>query len=462
MCVLLAAGIGLFIFRLGTDALIDYDEATYAQVFAEAVRSSDFISFTRLSQPWFEKPPFYFWMMAASSAVFGISEFAMRLPAALAGIGTVMLVWLIARIHSRNEWIACLAGAILLSTGTFLSPSRQIRMDVPVAFFLLLAFYCRLKGKDHPLWYLGIGITCAMGVLMKSVIGFFVFPILIIASIAYRDWRWLKSAYTWFGAGAMLALLLPWHLYESARFGSAFWNEYLFHHVLKRFSHPILGGNVSTLSYIKLLFRFAEPWIPVFLIAAAATPALKRTAPERYRTLAAIGWIIAFIFLTFAVARTKLLFYLVPIYPFMALSIALTAEKLYERLRDASQRELFAAACMVLIGIGLARSLYYEFSPANDIKASAEDERHIGQILAAAPADAPIRALGYLYWETIQYYSNGKKITSADIGAPGPEHFFLIIPSDMLEQYPFPQQLATRSTVRFRGSSAALIEVAPK
>jgi len=86
LALLIVAGLIMGLVRLSAAPLIDSDEATYARVFHESVERGDFLTFTKRGGPWLEKPPLYFWLMAGSAALFGETEFAMRLPAVMLAI----------------------------------------------------------------------------------------------------------------------------------------------------------------------------------------------------------------------------------------------------------------------------------------------------------------------------------------------------------------------------------------
>ena len=78
---------------LRSTPLIDWDEATYAEVAHEAITNHNYADFTWNGRPYLKKPPLLFWMMAASFKAFGESELAARLPSVLAGLGTLTLIY---------------------------------------------------------------------------------------------------------------------------------------------------------------------------------------------------------------------------------------------------------------------------------------------------------------------------------------------------------------------------------
>ena len=75
----------IIFFQLGSIPLLDPDEPVYAETAKEMLAFGDFISPRIYGEFWYDKPPLYYWLTAASFKLFGVSEFAARLPAAFCG-----------------------------------------------------------------------------------------------------------------------------------------------------------------------------------------------------------------------------------------------------------------------------------------------------------------------------------------------------------------------------------------
>ena len=128
----------ILLVNLGAGSLSSWDEAFYAQVSREIIRSGNWIDLTWGGAVWNDKPPLCMWATALFFKLFGVNEFAARLCSALAGIGTVIFTYLLAfRIFSRR--VAMLSGIMLLSTYHFLWMSRSGTIDVTLTFFVLLS-----------------------------------------------------------------------------------------------------------------------------------------------------------------------------------------------------------------------------------------------------------------------------------------------------------------------------------
>jgi len=107
----------LFLPFLGRVHLFDWDEVNFAESAREMIVSGDYLTVRINFQPFWEKPPLFIWMQAASMHLFGINEFAARFPNAIAGVCTVFLLWFAGRrIFSTRFsilWITMYLGSLL-------------------------------------------------------------------------------------------------------------------------------------------------------------------------------------------------------------------------------------------------------------------------------------------------------------------------------------------------------------
>jgi 4-amino-4-deoxy-L-arabinose transferase-like glycosyltransferase len=120
---LAALGALLFLPFLGTVHLFDWDEINFAEAAREMLLTGDWLRVTIDFEPFWEKPPLFIWLQAGCMAVFGVGEFAARLPNALAGILTLPLLYhlagqLVERDRGQQRrlgllWVGAYAGSFL-------------------------------------------------------------------------------------------------------------------------------------------------------------------------------------------------------------------------------------------------------------------------------------------------------------------------------------------------------------
>jgi len=362
--VLLFAGIVLF-YRLGEVPFQDYDEATYAEIVDESLAHGNYVSLTFLNQPYFRKPPLMFWVADAARSVLPDAETALRLPSVLAALGLVALVMLVVWETGAGWWAMLAAGFVLATTSAFMESARSARFDQLVSFFIVLAFYAGMRAvravreagegtesKSMVWWYVLMGAAVGGAVLSKSVIAIFA-PIVLLAYFIYtKNLSELLRARFWAGIAAFLLVAAPWHIYETVRFGHDFWHSYLGTQVIDRAQENLFAGTNSPTNsgYIGYLLRFGAPWSELFLVIFFASPLFLRRIGARASATYRASFVAALSILAVDfISKTKAVSYLIPLYPFLAVMIALGASALWQQASESVRyRELAQGA---LLGI---------------------------------------------------------------------------------------------------------------
>ncbi|HZC46168.1 MAG TPA: glycosyltransferase family 39 protein, partial [Candidatus Acidoferrum sp.] len=172
-CALLAAIV--YLPGLGRPALWEPDEGRYAEIAREMVVSGDFVTPRDDFELYFEKPPLVYWAEAAASHVFGINEFAVRLPAALFSIAQIVVIAALAEamFGASAGFLAALALAL---SPLFFGFARFATLDPALAFFLtsaLTAFYFAAREDSFSRrtarrWILISAAMLALGTLAKG------------------------------------------------------------------------------------------------------------------------------------------------------------------------------------------------------------------------------------------------------------------------------------------------------
>ena len=135
--ILISLFILSFLIKLGSSPLLEIDEAVYAEVAREAFISGDYFSTYYNFETEFSKPPFQYWLLQISYAIFGINEWAVRLPSFIMALGVLFLTYRFGKnIRSPDTGLwACL---VLCANPGFYSMMRDARMDITLTFFITL------------------------------------------------------------------------------------------------------------------------------------------------------------------------------------------------------------------------------------------------------------------------------------------------------------------------------------
>ncbi len=149
--LLLAGFCGLlFFFGLGYFGLVGADEPRYAQVAREMLARHDWITPTLGGLPWLEKPIFYYWQAMVSFSMFGVSDWAARLPSAVDATILIVGIYLFLRRFCRGYE---LDGALITaSSAAVIGFARAASTDMPLAAMFgvaMLTWYAWYEGKSR-------------------------------------------------------------------------------------------------------------------------------------------------------------------------------------------------------------------------------------------------------------------------------------------------------------------------
>jgi len=341
----LCMGAALMLFwRLGLRSLEDWDEALYMQMCKEMVQTGNWLTLHLDGKPWYDKPPLFFWATSLLYKLFGITEFTSRAVSAASGVGVLAVTWLIAR-RAYDAATGMVAAIILLCSYQFVWSSRFATTDVMLTFFLLLAIYgyLRLETDGPRMWYpICLAITAAFMIKSAAAV---VAPaaIALAAALDGQALRWLRTRQFWLAVLLSLAVMLPWHAYMLAKHGEAFWRVYFGWNLVERATSTFdqhVGGPEY---YFNRLYRYFFPW--VLLAAFAVVAEVEQFVRGRTRGRIVLVFTLV-VLLLYTIVKTKLRWYIVPLYPTLALSCAALVVRAVRQRDPAAMAALVVAAVM--------------------------------------------------------------------------------------------------------------------
>ena len=227
-----------FFWQLGAVPLYDLDEGAFTEATREMLASGNFITPHRDGEPRYDKPVLIYWLQAASVSALGWSEFALRLPSALAaGLWLLALWWFVrARLDANTATIAGLVMALGLQVAII---GKAAVADALLNLFIALAFFdidrWRLRPRTGTL--LRVYLWLGLGFLTKGPVAvFFPFVVSLLYFSSLRAWRaWLTAVLDWRGWLVFLAVAAPWYLAIYLDDGSGFFESFFLGHNLGRY-----------------------------------------------------------------------------------------------------------------------------------------------------------------------------------------------------------------------------------
>jgi len=216
--ILLACWLAVYCsFTLFAPPLLDDADSVHAEVAREMLVRHDFVTLHANGIRYLEKAPLYYWSMAASFRLFGVSTAAARVPLALAMLLLALLLESFARRAFSSSQAGLYAGLIALSSFGLFIFSRIDIPDILVCDWLVLALYAfwRTEAEAVPSrrWCWLFAVACALNVLTKGLIGI-VFPAGIVAAslILTRRTGRIRHFHPLSSLALFLALAVPWHV----------------------------------------------------------------------------------------------------------------------------------------------------------------------------------------------------------------------------------------------------------
>lgn len=320
LAVALALYLGLF-FRLGDFPLFDVDEGAFSEATREMLARGDFVTTWLNGELRFDKPILTYWLQALSVSWFGLDEFALRLPSALASAGWVVAVLVFTR-RQAGEPAGYAAAFIAATTLGVTVIGRGAIADALLNLFLALSMFdiYRYLVEPRVRYRRRAWLWMALGVLTKGPVALLVPAAASLAAYTMQGQmaRWWKALRDPVGWLILLVVAGPWYLLEYLQQGQAFINGFFLRHNVERFVAPLQGHGGGLLYYVPVALLLLLPYTGLFLRALRELPRLRATPLDTFLWC----WFL-FVFLFFSIAGTKLPHYLVygitPLFILMAL-----------------------------------------------------------------------------------------------------------------------------------------------
>lgn len=316
----------LFISGLRAIGFIGPDEARYADVARGMLLSGDYVTPRLFGEPWFEKPPLYYWITAQFFRI-GTNEQTARLPSAIAAI-VFLLIWFRFARARFGETVALLATIFLASSLGWIGFARAAAMDMlfAVTLDLALLLLALWLWERKPLRLYGFYVFLGLATLAKGPLALGLAGLIFLGYVAtLRDWSALRPLLLSPALAVFLAVAGLWYALCYAVNGAPFVEEFILQHNLARFvSAEALGHGQPVWFYVPVLIAGLFPWSPLLLLPLGELVHAARGI-FRDKQRAFLFWWVAMPFAFFSLSENKLPGYLLPILPPMTLWIAILA-----------------------------------------------------------------------------------------------------------------------------------------
>ena len=353
LALVVLAGV-TYVAGLNVLPLTDPDEVFYAQTAREMLRDHSPLTPLMFGEPQFEKPPLTYWCLMASFSAFGVTPWAARLIPALFGMLGVAATYLFGR-RVLPERTAAIAALIQASCLVCLGQSIALLTDMVFTSLIVVSmwgFFLWFAERQQRFLYL-FAVAAALAVLTKGPVGIIAELLAIVTFLLVtrrRDALRSFLLHPWWLPFAALAA--PWYLYATLTYGRAFTWEFLIHDNWDRILRAEHTNFDNQYFYPAVLIVGLFPWTPLLAYLGAGW--------KKHRELATFlaMWFLA-VYVIFAIAHSKLASYILPLFPALAVLLALSLES-FAGLR---RRTPVAAAVFVLFGAGMIAAPFLAHGP---------------------------------------------------------------------------------------------------
>jgi len=245
----------------------------------------DFFSVYSNNLPTFKKPPLQYWITALLLRKGVDLEFALRFPAFLFGMLTLINVGVLAYlIYPASRWVAPAAIALLAGSASFWDSNISALLDSGAMFFATLGLTGCLAAFRQPKWWYLVALACGLAALQKAPIPLLFVGGVILVMIATKRYHRLdlnvtfRNRHFWIAMGLTVVTVLFWPALQWIRFGPASFHEAYVSQMADRFSPFGTANTVRNRSWLTVLLGGeAQLRIPAILALLALPWVLRRT-----------------------------------------------------------------------------------------------------------------------------------------------------------------------------------------
>ena len=320
-----------FYLGLGGYDLTAPDEPRFALVAREMLTDNHWVLPHRNGNPYPDKPPLFFWSIAAFSALSGgsVNAWTSRLPSAVSATLVLFLMWRWSRKkEDETSWLPFLTVVVLVSCTKFFFQARMAQIDMLLCLFTtasLLTGYNAMMGKPYSPFQLGLFL--GMGILAKGPVGYLVPAGAMALSAVFNGggaWRRYPVKSLIWGFVPVVFWLILLVLDVALHNQWDYLHNLLFKQTVVRYFNAWHHHQPFYYFFLSILYDFL-PWTPFLLLALPLSKKQWRALDKKQQ----FSWaVILFTLIFFSLSKGKRNLYILPLFPFAAYVTAAKLEAL--------------------------------------------------------------------------------------------------------------------------------------
>lgn len=382
MIILLAGAAFNVFYHLGNFPIYSWDEARHGVSAYEMMKNGNFIvnTYKDKADYWNLKPPLSFWAIIAGYKLVGYNALGLRISSATFSMLTIAMVAVI--VCKKYGRIASLITTLVFSTcSQFLinHSSRTGDADSLYVFLFTLAILSLMQFNQNKKWLYVSGLAFAFAFLTKSwhsgniaiIIGLYLLLTGKYKLLSFKNWILLCMC--------MLLPILVWGVIRYQYDGLEFFKRMMMYDLLHRSDTTIEGHTGGIFYYIFILYRFFRYWL--LILGLLVLPCLLKkdfsfkkfiTSEKRNDMIGIVLWVLV-PFLLFTMAKTKVRWYILPIYPALSIIVGVLASQFL--LKGKGIMKAILVVSLLFVSIHYEQEIYtYLKKPVPNLKQSLIDK----------------------------------------------------------------------------------------
>jgi 4-amino-4-deoxy-L-arabinose transferase-like glycosyltransferase len=310
------AALFLFCLNLGNVPLRDWDEGTRGLIAREIYRTGNWLHPTEFGEPYLLKPPLMDWLMAVFYRLGGVNEWTSRLPGAIATALGIPLLYCLGKELFQSRPPALYSALIYLTLLPVVRHGRLAMLDGLVMTGMIFSLWCLLRSRHQPMWVIGFGLGLGVIAFVK---GLLMLPIAVIALLFIiwdRRWQVFRNIYLWLGLGIGFSPVMFWYGAQIQYYGDQFIQVHFLDQGLNRVADTVESHQQPPWFYLLEIIKYTAPWLFFLPQSYFYSWQQRPTAPHKLILTGSL-----FYLGLISTMGTKLPWYVMPVYPFIALAL---------------------------------------------------------------------------------------------------------------------------------------------
>ena len=343
----------VFFWGLGSMDLLSLNEGRRALAIQEMVSSGNWLLPHLNGELYLTKPPLLYWLSSSLAFIWGVNEWTLRLPSALAAIAVLIMVYRYA-LQQSGKWAALFAVQLLIANLGFAMLGRRAEIEMLLTALCvgsLLSALQYIQSQSSKNWIILSYFLLALALMTKGplVILLVTLPLLIVA--IYSKNPHIKAVLL-SGRGWLIFLIvgLTWYAIVSWQLGFDIWATIAKRDMLDKMQSESAKPILSYLAWIAVDFMLL---IGLFLVGVKEF-FKQQFQQSRQLVLLAATILPLIIFSLFSNKHAK---YLLPIYPLIAILLAIKLAEIFDAATEAKKKIIVIIALLLPIGSAIFYTL---------------------------------------------------------------------------------------------------------